>query len=74
MEQKKFYPILKESCNKQKKLLAILIDPDKFDETVIDMLQNQNNNNAISCFFVGGSLLTTGDLEHTIKRRLLGGF
>jgi phosphoglycerol geranylgeranyltransferase len=51
-------------AKKEKKhLLALLIDPDKYDETHYKKVFDKNKFDLI---FVGGSLITNGDLEKTI--------
>lgn len=53
---------------KNKKLLFVLLDPDNFDEkSFINLLENDKDNK-ISAFFVGGSLITKGDLSLTINK------
>jgi phosphoglycerol geranylgeranyltransferase len=54
--------ILNAKKNKQK-LLALLIDPDKYKET---HYKNVFSKNKFDLVFVGGSLITNGDLEKTI--------
>jgi putative glycerol-1-phosphate prenyltransferase len=55
----------KEARSNNKKLLAILIDPDKFnDENIIDVINTQQ----VDFVLVGGSLITQGNLELTIQR------
>jgi geranylgeranylglyceryl phosphate synthase family protein len=43
--------------------LIVLIDPDKFNPALIE----RANQSRVSCFFVGGSHITAGDFEKTIK-------
>lgn len=43
--------------------LVVLVDPDKFNPELIDLA----NRCRVSCFFVGGSKLTNGDLDKTIR-------
>jgi phosphoglycerol geranylgeranyltransferase len=55
----------KEARTNNKKLLAILIDPDKFnDENIIEVINTQQ----VDFVLVGGSLITHGNLELTIQR------
>jgi putative glycerol-1-phosphate prenyltransferase len=54
----------KEARTKNNKLLAILIDPDKFnDENIIEVINTQQ----VDFVLVGGSLITHGNLELTIQ-------
>lgn len=54
----------KEARTNNKKLLAILIDPDKFnDENIIEVINTQQ----VDLVLVGGSLITHGNLELTIQ-------
>ncbi len=54
--------ILSSYQNKQA-ILAVLIDPDKFNLEVIELANKCN----VSFFFVGGSKLTNGNIEKTIS-------
>ncbi len=49
---------------KHKALLAVLVDPDKFNEDLI-VLANSCN---VFCFFVGGSKLHKGSIDFVVKR------
>jgi len=49
------------------KSLAILIDPDKANEEYLNSLCEKAKNNIIDYFFVGGSLLTTNNLDFVIS-------
>jgi phosphoglycerol geranylgeranyltransferase len=54
----------KEARTNNNKLLAILIDPDKFnDENIIEVINTQQ----VDFVLVGGSLITHGNLELTIQ-------
>ena len=44
--------------------LAVLVDPDKFSEELIFLCEQQ----PVSCFLVGGSVLERGDLAKTVLR------
>ena len=50
-----------------KKSLAILIDPDKINQKSCEILIKQAEKNYLDFFFVGGSLISSGDLDLTIK-------
>lgn len=59
-----------EWCNKKaegKKSLAVLIDPDKADNNHLKELCNKANASLIDYFFVGGSLLSTNNLDNVIS-------
>ena len=52
-----------------KKSIAILIDPDKVEDTgKLKYLINLANENCVDFFFVGGSLLTTTNLSDVVKQ------
>lgn len=63
MSRRKFNSFLQKLRGK-KPLLAVLIDPDKFNEKLI----LKCNKCGVSCFLVGGSVLESGDLHATVKR------
>jgi putative glycerol-1-phosphate prenyltransferase len=50
-----------------KKLFTVLVDPDKPDEKELIHIAELSQQNAVDCIFVGGSLLTTNNLNHCIK-------
>jgi putative glycerol-1-phosphate prenyltransferase len=50
-----------------KKLFTVLVDPDKVNEKEILQLARLSNDNKVDCFFIGGSLLTTNNLNSCIK-------
>jgi len=58
----KFKRLIKE-LNKGKPLLAVLVDPDKFNPELIRLAANHH----VSCFLVGGSKLHSGDMTQTIN-------
>ncbi|MCB0509333.1 MAG: geranylgeranylglyceryl/heptaprenylglyceryl phosphate synthase [Bacteroidetes bacterium] len=49
------------------KALAILVDPDKIEASYLEQLVAQANEGNINYFFVGGSLITTNNLDYTIN-------
>lgn len=49
------------------KSLAILVDPDKVSEKHLSKLSTFANKGLIDYFFVGGSLITSNDLDGTIR-------
>lgn len=59
----KFKKLIHQLAKPGKPLLAVLIDPDKFNPELVRLSANQN----VSCFLVGGSKLLGGDVEKTIK-------
>ncbi len=63
MPRKKFDNLLKKIEDKTPRL-AVLIDPDKFNEDLI-LLANKNN---VFCFLIGGSQLENGNLKKTVSR------
>jgi len=57
------YKNILAQTKKNKPLLAVLIDPDKFDLNVVIAA-----NNIAQLFFVGGSVLKNGELENCISK------
>jgi putative glycerol-1-phosphate prenyltransferase len=51
-----------------KKLLAILVDPDKASDEFVKGITTNAKDIGADLFLVGGSLLTDGDLDATIKK------
>ena len=52
-----------------KKSIAVLIDPDKVEDTArLKHLINLASENCVDFFFVGGSLLTTTNLSDVVKQ------
>lgn len=60
----KFKQLIKALNSPGKPLLAVLIDPDKFNPELIRLAANHN----VSCFLVGGSKLHSGDVSDTISK------
>jgi len=58
-----FNTLIKKLNTAKKPLLAVLVDPDKFNPDLIRIA----GKNKVSCFLVGGSELKTGDVTKTIK-------
>lgn len=67
MISKKIYTTLLEATKRNKKMLAVLIDPDK--QNFADLLKTITvcNDSDVDFLFVGGSLLTSGDLAKTVR-------
>jgi len=63
---KLFYNAILKSVKANEKLLAILIDPDKFDIVEIDAFLNKIPNNTTH-LFVGGSTVSNGETEGVVK-------
>jgi phosphoglycerol geranylgeranyltransferase len=61
------YQKIVEAKHEGRRLLAVLIDPDKAQSKHLDKLCSHCNEVGIDFYFVGGSLITTGDLAHTIQ-------
>lgn len=59
----RFNLFIKKLHAAKKPLLAVLIDPDKFNPKLIKLA----NSSKVSCFLVGGSKLESGDITKTIK-------
>ncbi len=60
----KFKDLLNKLTRSKQALLAILIDPDKFNPELIRLA----NASKVSCFLVGGSLLEKGNVKTTVKK------
>jgi len=52
---------------KGKKMLSILIDPDKSTAEHVKRIADLSNDNGIDCFFIGGSLLTNDIMNECIN-------
>jgi len=64
----KILEVLQQRHRTGKKSIAVLIDPDKADDTQkLKQLINLANENCIDFFFVGGSLITTPNLSEVIQ-------
>src|SRR4051812_19356973 len=59
----KFKKIIRQLQKGKKPLLAVLIDPDKFNTEVVRIAKAAG----VSCFLVGGSVLNSGDVSATIE-------
>jgi putative glycerol-1-phosphate prenyltransferase len=64
---KSIYHSLQEKKSKKEKSFAVLLDPDKLDETSCKKMVKLGNDHKVSYFFVGGSLLTDDSLAATIR-------
>ena len=63
---KSVYEILLQRKQEQRKSFAILIDPDKADDSFCDRLLDLSENNPPDFFFIGGSLITSNKLQEVI--------
>jgi len=61
------YHQIKESSEAGLKKLAVLIDPDKYDENKLIDLVDTANRSEVHYFFVGGSLMISSRFGQTIK-------
>jgi len=59
----KFNIFIKKLGSSKKPLLAVLIDPDKFNLKLITLTKKTK----VNCFLVGGSQLENGDINNTVK-------
>lgn len=65
----KILDILKQRAKQGKKSIAVLVDPDKAEDSGrLQQLINLASENCIDFFFVGGSLVTTTNLSHVINQ------
>jgi len=59
---------LRDRHHQGKKSIAVLVDPDKVEDTTrLQQLINLANENCVDYFFVGGSLVTTTNLSDVVK-------
>ena len=63
---KSIYTSLQDKKEKKQKSFAVLLDPDKLDESSCKKMVKLGVDNKIDYFFVGGSLLTDDSLASTI--------
>ncbi len=61
------YPILKQACASGKKLLAVLIDPDKARRDNLQQLADYANDGLVDVFLWGGSLVNAPQSEYYLK-------
>jgi len=57
-----FKNLIKKLANPAKPLLAVLIDPDKYNAELVHLA----NKSKVACFLVGGSKLEKGDVNKTV--------
>ena len=65
MEINQLYSEISAKMASNKKMLAVLIDPDKQNYSELLKTINLCNDSEVDFIFVGGSLLTNGDIEKT---------
>lgn len=63
--KKELYSLITENRSKNKKMLAVLVDPDKIDH--LNFFKGDGDDSEIDLFFVGGSLLNGSSLDQCIK-------
>lgn len=61
------YHLIKENCVDNKKMFAVLIDPDKQNTNQLKSLVDLAHQSNIDFFFVGGSLLTNDSLNQCVS-------
>ncbi len=66
LSNKNIYSLILENKKKGKKLLAVLIDPDKQDLLSIPLLVKTIAENGADLIFVGGSLMVNSDFEEKL--------
>lgn len=64
--KKEIFHLISENRRNHKKMLAVLIDPDKIEH--LSFITNKLENVTIDFFFVGGSLLNGSSLDQCIKK------
>lgn len=67
MEINQLYSEISAKMASNKKMLAVLIDPDKQNYSELLKTINLCNDSEVDFIFVGGSLLTNGDIEKTAR-------
>lgn len=60
------YQQIQEAMNNGRRLLSVLVDPDKVGEAHLNRICKNATEAAVDFFFVGGSLITQGDIARTI--------
>jgi phosphoglycerol geranylgeranyltransferase len=63
----RFYQDLIEKKKRGVKSFAVLLDPDKIDDEQCLRIIRAAEKNGVDYFFIGGSLMTGGDMERTIS-------
>ena len=61
------YQQILETSATGRKMLAVLVDPDKVSERHLETLCRNAETAGVDYFFVGGSLITRGSISHTIR-------
>lgn len=65
----KILDILHDRHRQGKKSIAVLVDPDKVEDSArLTHLLNLANENCVDFFFVGGSLVTTNNLSEVVQK------
>lgn len=67
MNRKAVSPIIQAAKAQSKKLLALLIDPDKMQDDKLVHLVTEANDAAVDLIFIGGSLITGASLDACIE-------
>lgn len=62
------YQKIQEAVYNDKRLISVLIDPDQSSEKHLDKICENSTAANIDYFFVGGSLITSGDFQHTVQQ------
>ncbi|MCO6499698.1 MAG: geranylgeranylglyceryl/heptaprenylglyceryl phosphate synthase [Vicingus serpentipes] len=65
--QNTIYNNILHKSNKQQKMFAVLIDPDKQNEEDLLKTIHKCNQSEVDFFFVGGSIITHGDMDKTVR-------
>jgi len=61
------YSYIKEQASVGAKMFAVLIDPDKQNESDLLKTIHECNQAEVDFFFVGGSIITHGDMDKTVR-------
>ncbi len=61
------YPTILNNSKIGKKMFGVLVDPDKQTNSELLKTIEVCNNSAVDYFFVGGSIITNGDINETIQ-------
>lgn len=68
MKSADIYTMILKRSKANEKMLAFLVDPDKAEDDHLQKLCKLAENQKVTLFLVGGSLLTGGDLETCINK------
>lgn len=59
---------LQDSAERGNKQIALLVDPDKVQQDLLDKLEEAEAAGVLDFVFIGGSLISEGNLDNTVRR------